>query len=415
MRQSVRGTHDLLPEVFRQHEHIQSVAFRLCRRFGFESMATPILEYVDVFKRTLGESSDIIAKEMYCFTDRGGEELVLRPEGTAGVVRAFVSEGLSQRSPLKVSYSGPMFRYERPQKGRLRQFHQFGVELLGSDSLWADVEVVLLAVEILRELGIWEKTELAINSIGDLAARETFKNKFLAYLAPLSAQLSEDSQKRIKTNPLRILDSKHDRDQDIVASAPRLLDELSSESRAKFEWVTQKLSNLGVNWVFEPRLVRGLDYYNDLVFEFRTQHLGSQDAVCAGGRYDTLVQQMGGPSTPAVGWAMGIERLVLLSQFPEVNERTVAVIPVHPSMEEIVQELTHTLRREGLCVESFFSGNMSKRMKKAHTRGVKWVVVVGPDEHSRGHVMLKDLDTGAQSEVALKNLMLKLKKDSSIT
>ena len=402
--QPVRGTHDLLPEAQRQHNYVLKTTQKWAERFGFAPMSTPIFEFSNVFKRTLGEASDIVNKEMYTFTDRGGEEITLRPEGTAGVARAFISEGLQQNLPLKFLYHGPMFRYERPQKGRQRQFHQVGVEYLGVANPEADVECLLLAHELLKSLGILDKCTLEINSIGDQVSRQKYREELLKYLSPLKEKLSEDSQKRLTINPLRILDSKDRQDQEIIKNAPRLEESWTDEAKNFFNSIIDQLKAHHIQFSINPQLVRGLDYYNHCVFEFRTQALGAQDAVLSGGRYDTLIENMGGPSTPGVGWAAGMERLVLLTTTYPAPQRSVTVISVTEELNLEAQILAQNLRRDGFRVEQYFSGNMSKKLKKASSRGARYALVIGPDEWSRREVQLKDLDQGSQVNVSVNDL-----------
>jgi histidyl-tRNA synthetase len=402
--QCVRGTHDLLPEVQAQHNTILNIARSISERFGFQEMSTPIFEFSSVFKRTLGESSDIVNKEMYTFSDRGGEELTLRPEGTAGVARAFISEGLTQRLPLKVFYQGPMFRYERPQKGRQRQFHQFGIELLGVPTAFADLECLTLAYEVLRGLGIQQKSVLEINSLGDKESRTAYTAALIQFLTQHQARLSADSQKRLAVNPLRILDSKDEGDRQLLQSAPVISDFYNPASKEFFSTITAGLSEYGIPFNLNPFLVRGLDYYTHCVFEFRSTDLGAQDAILSGGRYDQLIEQMGGPSTPGFGWAAGVERLVLLTQIQPTQARPVAIIPVHATSERQAHELCYKLRAAGHICEIGFSGNMSKRMKRAANQNARIAVLVGPDELARGEVSIKLLDSGEQKTLRLDEL-----------
>lgn len=402
--QSVRGTHDLLPEEQRKHNYVLQTAQTWADRFGFSPMSTPIFEFSNVFKRTLGEASDIVNKEMYTFTDRGGEEITLRPEGTAPIARAFISEGLQQNLPLKFLYHGPMFRYERPQKGRQRQFHQVGIEYLGVSTPEADVECLLMAHELLKSLGILDKCTLEINSIGDQASRNAYREALVKYLTPFKEKLSPDSQTRLTVNPLRILDSKSREDQEVIKAAPRLEESWNEESKNFFKSVTDQLTAHGIKFNINPQLVRGLDYYNHCVFEFKTQALGAQDAVLSGGRYDNLIESMGGPATPGVGWAAGMERLVLLtSTYPEPT-KSITVIAVTDDLESEAQKLAQQLRVDGYRVDQYFSGNMSKRLKKAVSRGARYAIVMGPDEWSRKEVQLKDLDKGSQANIPVSDL-----------
>lgn len=407
--QSVRGTQDLLPEVQAKHNMITDTARRLSERFGFQEMATPIFEFSEVFKRTLGEASDIVNKEMYTFADRNGEELTLRPEGTAGIARSFISEGLSQRTPFKIFYNGPMFRYERPQKGRYRQFHQFGVELMGTPSPFADVECLALAHEILKGLKVDTLSHLEINSIGDEESRAAYLKALVAFLEEKKTSLSADSQKRLTINPMRILDSKDANDQALLKNAPAISDFYNATSKDFFSAVTNGLTEFGIPFKLNPFLVRGLDYYCHSVFEFKTTALGAQDAILSGGRYDNLVKIMGGPVTPSVGWAAGVERLVMLSPAEVPAVRPVTVIPVHGSVEAKAFQIAYQLRAAGFQTDIGFSGNMSKRMKRAADRGSWAAVLVGPDELSNGEITLKAMDSGEQKNVRLIDLEKSLK------
>ena len=300
--QPVRGTHDLLPDRARAFRRVADAARTVAGRYGYHEMATPIFEFSEVFKRTLGDTSDIVTKEMYTFTDRSGAEVTLRPEGTAGVARAVISGGLAQHTPLKYFYAGPMFRYERPQKGRLRQFHQIGVELLGVAEPVGDVEVIALGAAILEELGVAARTTLELNTLGNTDSREAYRRVLVDYLEARRDELSEESLSRLARNPLRILDSKNAGDREVVAEAPLLGDSLDAESAEFFASVCAGLDRLGIAHTLNPRLVRGLDYYCHTAFEFTTDALGAQGAVIAGGRYDGLVAQMGGPETAGIGW-----------------------------------------------------------------------------------------------------------------
>ena len=307
--QSVRGTHDHLPEEMYKYNNIITRAENITSLYGFKPMATPIFEFSNVFKKTLGESSDIVTKEMYTFIDKGNEEITLRPEGTAGIVRSIISNSLSQEMPFKAFYHGPMFRYERPQKGRLRQFHQIGIELLGTDSQQADIEVIACANKLLKELNIDKSSTLHINSLGNITERKKYIDELIKYLNNFKNKLSIDSKKRFKQNPLRILDSKSEDDIEIIKNAPKLINYLNKESKNSFKKVLDGLTNLNIAYKINHKLVRGLDYYNNTTFEFITDKLGSQSAIIAGGRYDNLMKQMGGPDIPGIGWAAGIERL----------------------------------------------------------------------------------------------------------
>jgi histidyl-tRNA synthetase len=403
--QSVRGTHDLLPEEAARHRLVEDTAFAVAKRYGYGEIATPIFEFTEVFARTLGETSDVVTKEMYTFADRSGESLTLRPEGTAGVARAFISGGLAQALPLKLFYRGPMFRHERPQKGRLRQFHQVGIELLGVDSPLADVEVVAMGWRILAALGIADSVRLELNSLGSPRDRMTYTDTLRAYFERYRADLSEDSRMRLDKNPMRILDSKDDGDKTIVADAPVITDSLH-EGREFFDQVRHGLEALGVPFTVNPRLVRGLDYYCHTAFEFTTTALGSQGTVLAGGRYDGLIGQMGGPQTAGIGWAAGVERLAMLVPAASAPARPVAVVPMGDALAGL--QLAETLRAAGLAVDMGFSGNMKKRMVRANKVGARFAVILGEDEETRAAVTLKDLDSGTQDEVPLARLAERL-------
>jgi histidyl-tRNA synthetase len=402
--QPVRGTRDILPEERRAHRHIEETGRTVAERFGYEEIATPIFEFSDVFRRTLGDTSDIVTKEMYSFTDKGGDEITLRPEGTAGVARMLIAGGLAQNLPLKYFYQGPMFRYERPQKGRFRQFHQIGVELLGVGEPQGDVEIIALGATLLEAIGVADDTTLELNTLGNTTSRAAYRDILVAFLSDHRADLSEDSQARLERNPLRILDSKNEGDRRIVAGAPDFADSLDEESVEFFAAVKQGLEALGIGYTLNSRLVRGLDYYCHTAFEFTTQALGAQGTVLAGGRYDGLVSQMGGQATPGVGWAAGIERLALLADTTPAAPRPVAVIPVSPELAGQAMVLAHDLRRDGYVVELAFRGNMSKRLKRANRLNASAAVILGPDEVARGAATIRDLDSGDQSEAALGSL-----------
>jgi histidyl-tRNA synthetase len=402
--QPARGTQDLLPEVARRHRHVCETAREQAALYGFAEIATPIFEFTEVFSRPIGEHTDIVSKEMYTFTDRGGEEVTLRPENTAGVVRAVLSNGLTQQTPLKFFYSGPMFRYERPQKGRFRQFHQIGVELLGVATPQADIEVIACGARILREFGIADRVQLHLNTLGDLDSRAAYREALVAYFASRRPDLSEDSRRRLDTNPLRILDSKDPGDIRVNADAPPFDRYLNKESHKFFDEVQQGLRSIGIYCQLNPRLVRGLDYYTHTVFEFVTSDLGAQGTVLAGGRYDGLVELMGGPAMAGVGWAAGIERLAMLISEPPLPLRPIAIVPIGTQGEHLALQVAEVLRYYGLAVDLTYSGNLSRRMRQANrvnTNGVKArvAILIGDDEAARGVVRVRDLDSGKQDDV----------------
>ena len=397
--QPVRGTHDLLFDDLRRHRLIETTAFDLAARYGFVEIATPIFEFTEVFARTLGDTSDIVTKEMYTFETKGGESVTLRPEGTAGVARAFISGGLAQQTPLKFFYRGPMFRHERPQKGRQRQFQQIGVELLGVAAPQGDVEVIALADHILKDLRLTGATTLEINSLGDVESRTAYRGALVQFLGARKDALSEESRERLARNPLRILDSKDPGDQAAVKDAPAFTDFLNAASQDFFKTVQDGLAALGIGFKLNPALVRGLDYYCHTAFEFTTEALGAQGTILAGGRYDGLIQQMGGPPTPGVGWAAGVERLARL--LPELTpaHRPISVIPIGEDEVPAAQVLTNTLRRAGFAADLSYGGNMGKRMKRADKIKAAVAVILGADEVRENAVTVRDLDSGDQVKV----------------
>jgi len=407
--QNVRGTYDLYGTPKRKAQKVVELASKTVEKYGFEEIETPIFEFTEVFARNLGDTSDIVTKEMYTFQDRGGESLTLRPEGTAGVVRAFVSEGMQQNLPLKFYYHGPMFRYERPQKGRQRQFTQFGVEMLGLNTPQADIEAITMAYDFLKELGLEKNVVVEINSLGDKESRDIYREKLVAYLKAHISELSADSVERLSKNPLRVLDSKEECDKTVVASAPLYSDSLNEASKAFFDEVLKGLDLLKIPYRVNDRLVRGLDYYSHTVFEFVTDELGAQGTVLAGGRYDGLVAEMGGGDVPGIGWACGVERLSMLLQDEVLPSRPVAVIEVGDEVHNMSLQIAHDLRNAGFCVEHPYSGNLKKRMMKANKANAYLALILGSDELSKGHITLKNLDTGDQREIKLSDLLKEVK------
>jgi histidyl-tRNA synthetase len=403
--QPARGTHDILPDEMRAQRRVVDTSGEVAERYGYEFMATPIFEFSQVFKRTLGDTSDIVTKEMYTFTDKGGDEITLRPENTAGVARCFMSEGLAQSAPVRFFYAGPMFRYERPQKGRLRQFHQIGIENIGIPGAFADIEVIATGARILDELGVADKTVLELNTLGDSESREAYRTVLVEYLEQQIDGLSQESRERLGRNPLRILDSKDEGDRKVVAEAPIYTDYLNDASRDFFDEVREGLAALDISYEINPRLVRGLDYYCHTAFEFTTGHLGSQGAVMAGGRYDGLIGMMGGPATPGVGWAAGIDRLAMLCGEAPGGRRPIAVVPVGNEAKIPALKLSEELRRAGYRVDLGHSGNLSKRMKRANKVNAAAALIIGEDELARGAATLRDLDSGEQEEAALASLV----------
>jgi histidyl-tRNA synthetase len=409
---AVKGMRDLLPELAEKFRYIESTAAAVAKLYGFSEIQTPILEPTALFLRSLGDTSDIVTKEMYRFTDHGGEDLVLRPEGTAGVARAFLNEGLAQHLPLKLCYQGPMFRRERPQRGRYRQFSQFGVELLGVEKPQADIEVLACGYRVLKTLGVLGTVTLHLNTIGDAASREAYRETLVKYLSGRKSELSKDSIERLEKNPLRILDSKDPADIQIVKEAPKLHDSLTAEAKQFFETVIAGLKELKIPYEIDERLVRGLDYYCHTVFEFTTTALGAQSAVLAGGRYDGLISDLGGPKTPGVGWAFGVDRLAELLPGREAEKPPVSLIPLGTDAELKAVSLAEDLREQGLRIELGYSGNLAKRMKRADKIGSTAAVIIGSDELAKGVVLVKFLATGTQEEVKLSDLVKRLKSHS---
>jgi histidyl-tRNA synthetase len=402
--QPARGTQDILPEAMRRHRAVIETARAVAGRYGYEEMATPIFEFTEVFKRPIGEHTDIVAKEMYTFADRGGEEITLRPENTAGVVRAVISNGLTQSLPLKFFYAGPMFRYERPQKGRFRQFHQIGVELIGAATPESDVETIALGADILDALGVLKDCVLHLNTLGDTESRQAYRAALVDYFSRHRHKLSEESRRRLERNPLRILDSKDEGDIAINAEAPSFEGYLTGAARDFFARVRAGLDALGIAYKLNPLLVRGLDYYCHTAFEFVTEALGSQGTVLGGGRYDGLMELMGKYDVPAVGWAAGVERLALLIAEPPPPPRPIAIIPIGAAAEAKAMVLAHDLRRAGYAVDVAYIGNVSRRMKRANKVNAAAAVILGDDELARDAVTLRNLDTGEQVEVPLPEL-----------
>lgn len=397
--QPIKGTRDLRGDEIKAFRKIVRTAQELLPLYGFEEIETPIFESSQVFSKTLGEASDIVMKEMYTFTDKGEDVITLRPEGTAGVARAIISGNMFHDLPLKLFYSGPMFRRERPQKGRYRQFYQMGVELVGVPTAVADFEVIRLGWKILEKLGLLDSITLEINSIGDDDSRARYKEALVSYFGGVKSQLSEDSQQRIERNPLRILDSKSEQDAPFIAKAPRLEEHLNAESKTFFENVQTLLQNAGVKFTVNDRLVRGLDYYCHTVFEFTTNALGAQNAVMSGGRYDGLISMMGGPATAGVGWGAGIDRLALLymakpSEQPQPS--TIGVVALGAEMDIEAARIMDTLRSAGIAAQMPYTGNLSKRFKKLERLNCAGAIVVGGDEEKNNMVQFKNFASGEQ-------------------
>jgi histidyl-tRNA synthetase len=402
--QPIRGTRDIIGDDARRHSHVIGTARATASLYGFDEWTTPIFEDTAVFARTLGDTSDVVTKEMYTFADRGGDTLTLRPENTAGICRALVSNGLTQSLPQKVFYAGPMFRYERPQKGRYRQFHQIGAELIGPAEPLADAEIIALGWHILCNLGIAADIILELNTLGDAESRAAYRAALVAHFTAHEAALSAESRDRLAKNPLRILDSKEPADRALVADAPTIASYLTLDAARFYAGVQENLARLGVPFRENPRIVRGLDYYSHTAFEFVTTALGAQGTVMAGGRYDGLVAQMGGPPTPAVGWAAGIERLSMLLAAAPAAPATIAVIPHNEAAEPAALDVLQALRRAGLRAEMAYRGTMKRRLERANKIGARAAVILGEAELARGAAAVKNLTDGTQSEIALADL-----------
>lgn len=405
--QAIRGMHDILPDQTRLWQEMETRVRDLMRRYGYREIRMPIVEVTELFKRSIGEVTDIVEKEMYSFADRNGDGLTLRPEGTAGCVRAAIEHGLLGH-PQRLWYQGPMFRHERPQKGRYRQFHQIGVETFGLSGPDIDLEVILLSARLWTTLGL-EGLDLQLNTLGTSEERERYREELVDYLRSHYQQLDEDSRRRLETNPLRILDTKNPSMQELVTSAPTLMEHLGEESRTHFEALCAGLDACGVVYHLNPRLVRGLDYYARTVFEWVTDRLGAQGTVCAGGRYDGLVNQLGGRATPAVGFALGLERLIALLQEQGFCDESVALdaylVTVGAAAQQRGLQLAEQLRDAipALRLMSHCGGGSFKsQFKKADRSGARFALVLGEGELERGVIGIKPLREDAeQHEVAI--------------
>lgn len=405
---AVRGMNDLLPAVTPQWQHVESVLRDLLRCHGYAEIRLPVVEPTPLFHRAIGAVTDIVEKEMYSFEDRSGESLTLRPEGTAGCVRAVLEHGLSHNQTQRLWYAGPMFRYERPQKGRYRQFHQLGVETFGFTGPDMDAELILMTARLWRALGVQDQVRLELNSLGEAEGRVAFRTALVTYLEGFRTQLDEDSQRRLTSNPLRILDSKEASTQAILAGAPRLSDYWDEGSQAHFDALCALLTACGVSYTVNPRLVRGLDYYNKTVFEWVTDALGAQGTVCAGGRYDGLVAQLGGRDTPAVGFAIGLERLLLLIEacapLTPPAAADVFLMALDENLRAPALQLAEQLRTQLPGVAVVFhagGGSVKSQFRHADKSGAQLACVLGPDEWARGEIALKWLRDSRQAQQTL--------------
>jgi histidyl-tRNA synthetase len=414
-----RGTKDIMPPESFLWKEIENAVDHVAKLFGYEEIRTPMFEQSVLFKRSVGEETDIVSKEMYLFTDKGGEEMALRPELTASVVRAAIEHNLvtKQASCSRLYYnSAPMFRYERPQMGRQRQFHQFGVEVLGAASPLADLQVIAFSLAVYQKLG-FSNFHLKLNTLGSLESRERWRNELVKYLSLNLDSLSEDSKRRLDINPLRILDSKNPIDQSIVAGAPEITDYLDVADGEHFDQLQSLLRSAQISFSVEPHLVRGLDYYSRTVFELTSGDLGSQDALCGGGRYDTLIEKLGGPPTPAVGFAAGVERLVLvLSKLRGAEiakpKPDVFIVIADKGGQEVGISIAADLRNAGFSViYDLLDRSMKAQMREADKLGTRFVIILGNDELSAGELTLKRMDTGLQERISQSNLFDHIAKD----
>lgn len=407
MIQSVRGTKDILPDEINLWYFVESVFKRISKNFGYTEIRTPIFEKTEVFARSIGEETDIVNKEMYSFPDRSGESITLRPEGTAPLVRAVIQNSLIQQTNLlRLWYYGPFFRYERPQKGRQRQFHQYGAECIGSEYPESDAEIISLACNILNGINI-NNYKVLINTLGNNSSREKYREELISYLSKHISDLSEDSQRRFSRNPLRVLDSKDERDVEVTHSAPSILDFLDRESIEHFEGVKNILTKLDINFIINPKLVRGLDYYNHTVFEFQSSELGAQDSIGGGGRYNKLFEEFGAKKTPAVGFAFGVERLIIiiekliekdsLIQNPDVY----FVSGLNLEDEYYINLLKKLRRRELKIVTDLNRRSFKAQMKEANRVRAKYALLVGEDEKNSQMVTLKRLEDGYQQTISI--------------
>ncbi|WP_342270384.1 histidine--tRNA ligase [Rickettsia endosymbiont of Orchestes rusci] len=388
----LRGMKDLLPDDYKVHDFIIKKAREIGELYGYVPMSTPILEYTKVFNRSMGESSDVISKEIYSFLDKSDESIALRPEFTAGIMRAVISNGLQQKLPLKFFSYGPVFRYDRPQAGRQRQFHQLNYEYIGANGSYSDAEVIKLAVDILTSLEIEKDTILELNSLGCTESRANYQQKLVEYLNDFKDELSEESKIRLLKNPMRILDSKNENDQKIIVNAPILSEYYTDESKKYFAELLKYLDLLNVKYNINPRLVRGLDYYCHTAFEFTSKKLGAQSTILAGGRYDGLSKIMGGENVPAIGFAAGIERLALMKEYNISSIRPVFILPIKDNNIEHCLIIADKLRGQNIPVIMDAAGKMTKRMQRAIADNAGFVIFIGDTEQENNNLKIKDLD-----------------------
>lgn len=407
---SIRGFNDILPEAIKRWHLIEDEARKTFELYGLSEIRTPVLEFTEIFARSIGTTTDIVEKEMYTFKDRDGSSITLRPECTAGVVRAFIENSMYTKSPItKLYYMGMMFRHERPQKGRYRGFNQIGAELFGTRDPYADAEIINMLWEFLKRIGVIGLLRLEISSLGDETCRPLYKKKLVDFFSPLMNNLCENCQRRLKLNPLRILDCKEKRCKEISLDAPSMLDSLCAECKDHFEQVKGSLDDFGIGFTINSRIVRGLDYYTRTVFEVTTEELGAQNAVAAGGRYDGLVEELGGPPTPAIGFSIGIERLVSLHELvaPEGFQKEVDVFiaSIGEETKKTAFRLAYELRMQSVSVEMDYENkSLKSQLRRADKLGAKFTVIAGDEELGRGKVKLRNMKESTEEEIDIDDL-----------
>lgn len=412
-----RGTKDIMPEDVKSWRYLEETMRKICAQYGYKEIRTPVFEHTELFLRGIGETTDVVEKEMYTFNDRGNRSITLRPENTASAVRAYIEHKLyAEPAPTKLFYIGPMFRYDRPQAGRYRQFHQFGVEALGIQGPNIDAEIILLAVQILQSLGL-KDLKLKINSVGCPKCRPLHREKLQAFFKPHFDELCKDCQSRFDRNPLRLLDCKNPHCQELGQGAPSLEECLCDDCREHFEGLKKLLTAAGIEYEVDHNLVRGLDYYTKTAFEIQYKPLGAQSAVCGGGRYDGLIEEVGGPATPGIGFAMGMERVLLALESQNLlpqEQESIDVFVVCPQQEIFpdVFKAVINLRRAGFKAEFDFQGrSMKAQMKQANKTNAKYVLIFGEDEFARGQVVLRNMSNSEQTEIAITDIITKLQAE----
>ena len=407
--QAVRGTHDIYGQDLLKYKQLKEIVSKYANIYDFNEIITPIIESTDLFKKPLGEHSDVVLKEMYTFNDRNNSLITLRPEYTTPMIRAAITNNLLEKLPQKFYGIGPMFRRERPQKGRYRQFNQINFEILGTNDISADVDLILLADDLLKNFFPTKKIDLQINSLGDKNTLKIFKENLSLYFQKYTRELSEESQKKIYTNPLRILDSKNTKDIKINQSAPEIFDYFSNEAKDRFDNVKNLLSDANIIYEINPRLVRGLDYYCHTVFEFKTNDLGSQDTLIGGGRYDGLTKILGGPDIPGVGWAGGVERIIMLMRDIDKNEKKVHLILSHQNFRSYGLQLINQLRKNNIAVYFDYKYDLKKSLSRANKLNSEFAIIIGEEEVKKNQYIIKYLYKNIQEILSLEQIIKKLK------